>query len=91
MAGGAVRFACILIAAMALMNARLYSRYELEAAKAYQLEVYGSNFFPEFSAVQQQIFKESLIGSALKKNAEFLFIAPTKPENKDLRRKDDLP
>ncbi len=91
MCAGAVRYACILIAALALINARLYTPYERDAAKAYQVDVYGSNFFPEFSAVQQQIFKESLIGSALKKNAEFLFIAPTKPENKDLRRKDDLP
>ena len=91
MVGGAVRFACILIAGMALLNARLYSNYELDAAKAYQVEVYGSNFFPEFSMVQHQIFKESLIGGLVKKNAEFLLIAPTKPENKDLRKKDDLP
>ncbi len=91
MGAGAVRFACILICAMALLNARLYSRYELDAAKAYQVEVYGSNFFPEFSAIQQQVFKESLIGSLVKKNAEFLLIAPTKPENKELRPKDGLP
>jgi len=91
MVAGAVRFGCILIAALALINARLYTPYERDAAKAYQVDVYGSNFFPEFSAIQQQIFKESLIGSVLKKNAEFLFIVPTKPENKDLRKKDDLP
>jgi uncharacterized membrane protein required for colicin V production len=91
MCAGAVRFACILIAALALINARLYTPYERDAARAYQMDVYGSNFFPEFSSVQQQIFKESLIGSVLKKNAEFLFIVPTKPETKDLRRKDDLP
>ena len=91
MVGGAVRFACILICGMALLNARLYSRYELDAAKAYQVEVYGSNFFPDFSTIQQQVFKESLIGGLVKKNAEFLLIVPTKPENKDLRKKDDLP
>jgi hypothetical protein len=91
MLAGAVRFACILIAGLALMNARLYTGYEVDAAKAYQVDVYGSNFFPEFSTIQQQIFKESLIGGVLKKNAEFLFIVPTKPENKDLRKKDDLP
>ena len=91
MVAGAVRFACILIAALALINARLYTPYERDAAKAYQVDVYGSNFFPEFSAVQQQIFKESLIGGALKKHAKFLLITPTKPENKGLRKKDDLP
>src|SRR6266850_6068406 len=72
MVAGAVRFGCILIAGLALMNARLYTGYELDAAKAYQLDVYGSNFFPEFSSIQQQVFKESLIGGALKKHAEFL-------------------
>jgi hypothetical protein len=41
---------------------------------------------------QQQIFKDSLIGSSFKNYAGFMLIATTKSENKQLqRRKDDLP
>jgi hypothetical protein len=92
MAGGAVRFLCILLAALALLNAPYYSAQEIANTKAYQEDMYGSTFFPGLSAVQIQIFKESFIGSFLKKDAEFLLIASTKSEHKDLpRKKDDLP
>lgn len=92
MFGGAVRFACILLAALALMNARLYTPYEVAKVRAADVDLYGSTFFPRFSEVQQGVFKESFLGSLIKKHAEFLLIAPTKPENKDIeRRKTDFP
>jgi hypothetical protein len=89
---GVVRFACILLAAIALLNARKYSSQEISAKEAYVREVYGSNFFPDLYAVQSQVFEESLSGAALKKYAPFLLIKPTLPEQRDIgRRKDDLP
>lgn len=92
MVGGAVRFLCILLAALALMNAPYYSAQEIAKTKAYEVDMYGSTFFPGFSAIQIQIFKESLLGSLLKKNAEFMLITPTKSEHKDLpRKKLDVP
>lgn len=93
MLGGAVRFTCILLAGLALLNAPYYSAKEIASRQAYDMDMYGSNFFPELSGIQIQVFKESLIGSALKKNAEFLLIASTKSEpSKGIqRRKDDLP
>jgi hypothetical protein len=92
MFGGAIRFTCILLAALALLNAPYYSAQEIASTKAYQEDMYGSTFFPGLSAVQIQVFKESFLGGQLKKNAEFLLIASTKSEHKDLpRKKDELP
>jgi hypothetical protein len=92
MVAGAVRFLCILLAGLALLNAPFYSTAELAKSKAFQVEVYGSNFFPGLGAAQVQIFKESFLGSLLKNNAEFLLIASTKPESKEIKKKkDDLP
>jgi hypothetical protein len=89
MVGGAVRFLCILLAALALLNAPYYSAADIASNKAYQVDMYGSTFFPGLSNVQIQIFKESLLGGLLKDNAEFVLIASTKSEKKDLPRKKD--
>jgi|SRR5579872_3569936 len=92
MVAGAVRFTCILIAALALLNARLYTSREVAGAKAFQVDMYGSTFFTELSDVQQMVFKTSLLGSAVKNYAGFLLIAPTAPEQKGIQRgKDSLP
>ena len=87
MLGGAVRFLCILLAALALLNAPYYSAQEIASTKAYQEDLYGSTFFDNLGTVQLQVFKESLLGSFIKKQAEFLLIASTKSEHKDLPRK----
>jgi hypothetical protein len=89
MVGGAVRFTCILLAALALLNAPYYSPADIASNKAYQVDMYGSTFFPGLSNVQIQIFRDSLLGGLLKNNAEFMLIASTKSEKKDLPRKKD--
>lgn len=92
MLAGAARFLCVLLAALALMNAPYYTQQELAKWKAYQIDVYGSTYFDSFGTAQQQVFKDSLIGSAVKNYAGFMLIATTKGENRQLeRRKDDLP
>jgi hypothetical protein len=89
---GVVRFACILVAAVALLNARKYSSQEVAAKQAYVREVYGSDFFPDLYTVQTEVFEESLSGAALKKYAPFLLVKASLPEQRDVgRRKDDLP
>jgi uncharacterized membrane protein required for colicin V production len=91
MLAGGVRFTCVLVAAMALLNAPYYSNQELASAKAYQVEMYGSAFFPGLGSAQQEVFKHSLLGSAFQHYAGFMLITQTKPEKKDFeRRKVDL-
>ena len=72
--------------------ALLLRRRKLAKAKAYQVDLYGRNFFPGLGAAQQGVFKESLIGSAIKHFAGCMMITSTMAEKRELqRRKDDLP
>lgn len=88
MAAGMVRFACILIAALALVNARYYNPAEIRAAQKYQNDVYGSNFFPAFYEVQAQVFEKSLSGPFIRNHLGFLLIKPTAPEVKEFQQKE---
>jgi uncharacterized membrane protein required for colicin V production len=86
MVGGMVRFGCVLIAALALLNARYFSPEEIKATKAYREEVYGKDYFPGLIAAQQAVFEQSLTGPWIKANLGFLLIKPTAPEKKQLKR-----
>jgi uncharacterized membrane protein required for colicin V production len=91
MVAGAVRFTCVLIAAMALLNAPKYTDQDLAKYKAYQVDMYGSTFFPGLGNAQHEVFKGSLLGSAFSHYAGFLLIASTKEEHREFqKRKLDL-
>ena len=92
MIAGAIRFACIMMAALALLNAPYYSPQEIAKSRAYQVDLYGSAFFPGLGSAQQAVFKDSMLGSAIKHYADFMLISSTKAEQVGIkRRKDDLP
>jgi len=92
MPSGMLRFACILLAGLALLNARLYRAEEIRAMTKFQNDNYGSQFFPTLQTVQEQVFAKSLIGPQIKTYLAFLLIKPTFPEGKQLERaKTDLP
>lgn len=88
MLAGMVRLCCMLIAAIALLHARYYSPQEVQASINQQNEVYGSNFFPTLYSVQAAVFEKSLAGPWIKSELGFLLIEPTKPEQKQLKRKE---
>lgn len=88
MASGCVRFACILLTALALLNARYFSSAEVEAYNKYQTDVYGSDFFPGLHSAQTTVFQSSLTGPWIREHMAFLLIKPTAPEDKRLRQKD---
>lgn len=92
MCAGAIRYTCMLIAALALLNAPYYTAQEVAAMHAYNNDVYGGSYWPGLQSVQQEVFKESFVGTLIKKRASILLIASTKFENVGVqRRKDDLP
>ncbi len=92
MPAGMVRFACMLIAALALLNARLYAPQELRARLAYRQDLYGKDFFPGLDTAQQDVFKRSLTGPWIANNLSFLLIKPTPPAATEFKRKEiDLP
>lgn len=74
---GMLRFLCILLALMALLNARFYSTAEVRAATKYQNDNFGSNFFPTLCTIQDGVFRESFLGKQAKEYISFLFIKPT--------------
>ena len=88
MASGVVRFSCILLAVLALLNARYFTPTEVRAMEKFQNDMYGSNFFPGLQSLQAEVFEKSFSGRFIKENLEFLLIKPTKPEKKDFRQKD---
>jgi uncharacterized membrane protein required for colicin V production len=91
MPAGMVRFACILIALLALLNARAYTQEEIQRDEAYIQENYGSHFFPSVRSVQEMVFAKSLTGPWIKDKLAVLLIRPTRYERKDIKQKEWTP
>lgn len=85
MPAGMLRFACILITLLALLNARLYRTAEIKAEEKYQMDNYGSQFFPTLSSVQTSVFEGSFLGPQIKEHLSFLLIKPTFPGAQEQR------
>jgi hypothetical protein len=88
MGAGLVRFACILVAGLALLNARYFSSQEVLAMERFQDDVYGSNYFPTLHTAQAVVFEKSLFGPYIKESLGFLLIHPTPPEDKAYHQKE---
>jgi uncharacterized membrane protein required for colicin V production len=84
MGAGAVRYACIMLVMMALLNARYYSPGEVRAHIKFQEDNFGSVFFPSVCAMQREVFDESWTGRLTKSYLGILLIKPTAPEEKGL-------
>ena len=88
MGSGLVRFSCMLLTALALLNARFFSPAEVKAMETFQNDVYGSNFFPTLHSLQSVVFERSLLGPWIKENLSFFLIKPTEPESKQFKQKE---
>ncbi len=83
-AAGLVRYLCMLLVALALLNAPFYSAADISAQKAYNnrwygggLKDYNGDFIPTVYEVQDSVFKQSLIGPVIKNNLSILLINST--------------
>jgi hypothetical protein len=88
MGSGLIRFACMTMAALALLNAWYFSPKEVQAMEKFQNDVYGSNFFPGLHSLQATVFERSLTGSWIKENLSFLLIKPTAPEDTQIHQRE---
>ena len=84
MFSGMIRFACMLMAALALLNAPYYTKAEIQAHNAYMQRWFGGglmsgNFFPDVNTVQEQVFKKSFTGPYLKDYLGTLLINTAPP------------
>jgi len=85
MGSGMVRFACILLMGLSLLNARGFSSAEIQRIEKYQLDNYGSNLFPTLHSCQVAVFERSLTGSWIRQDLSFLLISPTETNRKPTR------
>jgi hypothetical protein len=77
MPAGMLRFLCMLLAGLALLNAPLYTTEEIKAYKKYQMENFDSEFFSGFQSYQSDVLEKSISGHLIKQHLSFLLIRPT--------------
>ena len=88
MGSGLVRVCCMLLAFLALLNARYFTPMEVRAMEAFQNDMYGSNYFPTWHTAQEVVFEKSISGPWIKEHLGFLLIRPTQPEDKEFHQKE---
>jgi|SRR5579862_3464331 len=82
MGSGMLRFACVMLVGLALLNARDFTPTELRKMERYQEDNYGSNIFPGLHSLQVAVFEKSLVGCFIKQDLSFLLISPTEADEK---------
>jgi uncharacterized membrane protein required for colicin V production len=88
MLGGMVRFACMIVAVMALMNSRIVTREELAKEEAEQKKNLEDIRLPTFGTLQQAVLFQSFTGRFVKDNLSSVLIASVTP---DQNRKGETP
>jgi uncharacterized membrane protein required for colicin V production len=91
---GMIRYACILIFILAFLNAPYYSAADIAAQKAYNNRWYGGgmkdysgDFIPSVSEIQSSVFKDSMIGQAIKSNLSALLIESSSTTKLPVKKK----
>ena len=84
MMAGAYRFSCIILVAMAFLNARYYSPNEIRAAVNFQQANFGDIRFPTMGEFQHTVFDKSFTGRLAQNYLFPVLIRPTPPEDKGL-------
>jgi uncharacterized membrane protein required for colicin V production len=88
MIAGVIRYACITIFFLALLNAPVYSPAEIKQDEAYRnrwygggLKDYSGDFIPSIPEVQTSVFKKSLVGPFIHDSLGSLLIGDTSQRN----------
>jgi len=86
MVGGMVRYACIILVFMAVLNAPVYTQADIDAHNAYVHETYGAglpgysgDYFPTLQQVQEQVFAKSFLGPLVKDKLGMILVVGDKP------------
>jgi len=75
MAAGVMRFACMLVVGIALMNSRIITAGELAANEKFQKENFEAIRFPTYGQVQQEILFRCLTGKLIEDHLHPVLIA----------------
>lgn len=83
---GMVRFACVILFGLSLLNARYYTQEEIDDRNRMVKKNYDNDFFPAVFQVQDQVFRGSFAGPVIREQLSFILIEPTKAQPKPLKR-----
>jgi hypothetical protein len=75
MMAGVVRFGCILLVGMALMNSRVETAAELAKTEQFQKDNFSDIRFPTYGEFQQDVLFKSFSGKWVQKNLQPVLIA----------------
>lgn len=95
MPAGMIRFACMLLAALALLNAPFYTPQEIEAQKTRARNNFGGgtmsgSFFPSLNDIQDAVFVQSASGHCIKSYLGALLIDTTGSSAKNSQQKQSV-
>jgi len=89
MISGLIRYACLMLVALALLNAPYYTAGDVIKSNAYAarwfgggMQGYSGDYFPTVQSVQESVFKNSLIGPFIK-NYLGMFLINSVPAGAD--------
>lgn len=92
MIAGALRFLCMLLLLLALINAKLITDAERLAEIEKQKRELGKTYFPSLGEIQDSIFNHSISGKFIKNNLSWCLIkgvpaksAPQQPDEKTIK------
>lgn len=79
MCSGPIRYACMILFTLALLNAKSYTAAEISAKAAYNQRWYGGglyngNYMPDLHTAQDSIFKQSFLGPYIQTDLAVLLI-----------------
>ncbi len=83
-----VRFACVILMLMALLNARIITDKERAETARVQFKNFEGISFPTYGSIQQSVLYESFIGKQVKAHLDFVLIRSTVAKDVALRRND---
>lgn len=79
MVAGVLRYTCIVLFIISLVNARAYTQQEIAEKEKSQVKDLGSSFFPSYPAVQEQILTKSLSGEFVRTHLSQILLKPASP------------
>lgn len=82
MLAGIFRYSCIVLVAMAFLNARYYSPEEKHARLKYQEDNFGSHLFFTLPELQEEVFVRSMVGRLAHQHLQVALIRSTSPDGK---------
>ena len=86
---GMIRYAAVLVAVLAVLNARLITSEQLAATAKVQQDNFGDIKFPTFGSMQNDVFKRSISGPFIRKHLSAQLIEPT-PSDKRLNSTESI-